>query len=74
MVMGQTIDRDDFSAPDFEQFALRLQQCMTALRALLARPGFGEGETRIWAELELAFVDEQGMQMPLNRRLLADAL
>lgn len=74
MVMGQTIDRDDFSAPDFEQFALRLQQCMTALRALLARPGFGEGETSIGAELELAIVDQQGMPMPLNRRLLADAM
>ncbi len=72
--MGLSIDRDDFSAADFEQFAQRLQQCLRALRALLARPGFGAGETSIGAELEVTVVDSQGMPMPLNRRLLADSL
>ncbi len=72
--MGLAIDRDEFSAADFDQFAQRLQQCLRALRALLERPQFGVGETSIGAELEVTVVDPQGMPLPLNRRLLAETL
>ncbi len=72
--MGLSIDRDEFCAADFELFAQRLQQCLRVLRQLVRSPGFGVGATTIGAELEVSIVDERGLPLPLNRRMLADAL
>lgn len=70
--MGLSIDRDEFDAADHARFAERLSDDLAALRALLATPGFGEGEPTLGAELELSLVDAAGRALPLNRDVLVD--
>ncbi|RIK89650.1 MAG: glutamate--cysteine ligase, partial [Proteobacteria bacterium] len=55
--MGLAIERDAFSAADFEAFSRRLREGLEALALVLARPGFGEGPASIGAEVELSLVD-----------------
>ncbi|MFN8108662.1 MAG: glutamate--cysteine ligase [Thermoleophilia bacterium] len=69
--MGLQIDRDTFDADDEERFALRLRHCLTALDTVLARPGFGEGPTRIGMELELSLVDASGRPLMRNEEVLS---
>ena len=70
--MGLSIDRTDFSAAEFDAFSERLSECLTALRTLLNRPGFGEGPTTIGAELEISIVNDDGAEsltrLPLDLR------
>jgi hypothetical protein len=72
--MGIEIDREDFEPADFERFAARLRQNVTALEELLARPGFGVGEKSIGAEVELNLVDARGLPHPVNRAVMAASL
>jgi gamma-glutamyl:cysteine ligase YbdK (ATP-grasp superfamily) len=72
--MGLEIDRDHFDEADYARFGSRLRECLDALRAMLARPGFGEGPATIGAELEVDLVDARGRPRPLNREILADAV
>lgn len=69
--MGLDVDRDVYDEDDFRRFAERLQQSLDALQAVLARPGFGEGEATIGAELEVCLVDARGRPVPHNREILA---
>lgn len=68
--MGREIDRESFTDAEFDRFAARLTASVTALDALLARPGFGEGPPTIGAELELCLVDAAGRPLPRNRAVL----
>ncbi|XXF79327.1 glutamate--cysteine ligase [Myxococcaceae bacterium GXIMD 01537] len=68
--MGLPIDRIEFAPEDFERFSQRLAESLEALRALLARPGFGQGPPTIGAELELFLVDSAGLPLPFNRQVL----
>jgi gamma-glutamyl:cysteine ligase YbdK (ATP-grasp superfamily) len=68
--MGLHIDRDHFEEADFARFEARLRDCLEALEVVLARPGFGEGETTIGAELEMNLVDAHGHPAPINRQVL----
>ncbi len=68
--MGLHIDRDQFEEAEFARFEARLRDCLDALAHVLARPGFGEGETTIGAELEINLVDAAGRPAPVNRQVL----
>lgn len=70
--MGLEIDREEFVDGDYARFDQRVAACLDALRAVLARPGFGHGPTTLGAELELHLVDGQGRPAPVNRRVLAE--
>jgi gamma-glutamyl:cysteine ligase YbdK (ATP-grasp superfamily) len=72
--MGQTIEKEYFFDEDYQRFSLRLLRCLVALRELLARPGFGEGETSIGAELELALVDADGCPLQINSKVLGETV
>ncbi|MEZ4217707.1 MAG: glutamate--cysteine ligase [Myxococcota bacterium] len=72
--MGLAIEREDFTDDDRRRFEGRLADGLGALRALLARPGFGEGEASIGAELELCLVDAAGRPSPVNLDVLAESL
>jgi gamma-glutamyl:cysteine ligase YbdK (ATP-grasp superfamily) len=69
--MGVDIDRDEFSEAEFARFAERLTESLTALRSVVARPGFGAGPATIGAELELCLVDGNGLALPLNDSVAA---
>ncbi len=68
--MGLQIDRENFSEDDFRRFSERLRENLAALEGVLARPGFGEGEATLGAELEVSTVDAQGRPILLCDRLL----
>jgi hypothetical protein len=69
--MGLLITRDTFEDHEYVRFSERLLASIEALDILLARPGFGDGETTIGAELELFLVDDAGLPLPANREVLA---
>lgn len=71
--MGMAIHQEDFRPEDHERFSRRLAESLEALRALLARPGFGAGAPTVGAELELYLVDRLGFPLPVNRAVLARA-
>lgn len=68
--MAHAIDRDRFTDEEFVRFQERLRENLTALRVVLARPGFGVGETTLGAELELCIVDAHGRAKGVNREIL----
>ena len=70
--MGLTIDRDQFDLQDYRRFERRLDDCLTALERLLARPGFGTGPATVGAELELFLVDDRGRPLPRNQEVRAE--
>jgi hypothetical protein len=68
--MGTAIRRETFTALEHERFSARLVESLSALAALLARPGFGVGPRSVGAELELHLVDAAGRPLPINQRVL----
>jgi gamma-glutamyl:cysteine ligase YbdK (ATP-grasp superfamily) len=70
--MGLRIDRERFAPADYRDFQQRLEECLTALGRLLARPGFGTGPATVGAELELFLVDAQGRALPRNQEVRAE--
>ncbi|MEO0811412.1 MAG: glutamate--cysteine ligase, partial [Myxococcota bacterium] len=54
---------------DSGQFRLKLDESVQALRELLAREGFGQGEPSIGAELEMCIVGPEGAAKGLNEEL-----
>lgn len=69
--MGLEIDREEFDDDDHDRFAGKLRACLTAMRLVAARPGFGAGEPTMGAELELNLVDAHHRPAFLNREVLA---
>src|SRR5882724_8832837 len=72
--MGLLIEREEFDEADRARFAARLHEGLTALAALLERPGFGAGPPTLGAELELFLIGAAGRGLPLNRAVLAVTL
>jgi hypothetical protein len=73
--MGTEITRETFDERDYARFAERLEQGLSDLGQLLARPGFGAGPVSVGAELELCLVDDAARPLPQNeavRSLAAD--
>ena len=69
--MGEEIDAERFSDDDRRRFAARCRDGLTALEALLARPGFGAGPPSLGAELEIGLVDAAGRAAPVNHEVRA---
>lgn len=67
--MGIEIEQESFSADDHRRFKARLQDALTALDVLLARPGFGQGDRTIGAELELFLIDGEARPFPVNEQI-----
>ncbi len=55
--MGQKIERTDFSAEDYKEFAAELRHNLAAVKEVMARPGFGVGNRSVGAELELYIIN-----------------
>jgi gamma-glutamyl:cysteine ligase YbdK (ATP-grasp superfamily) len=71
--MGIAIAARRFEEHDYERFAERLREDLRALALLLDRPGFGEGETTVGAELELDLVGADARPARKNRAVLDTA-
>jgi gamma-glutamyl:cysteine ligase YbdK (ATP-grasp superfamily) len=71
--VGIEIEREDFSTQDFDRFAERLRENLEALRAALARPGFGQGAASLGAELEMHLVDRYMQPAAVNEAVLESA-
>lgn len=69
--MGLEIQKETFQPEEFSAFSRRLRDSLEALRSVLERPGFGEGEATLGAELELSLVDSDARPLPMNREVLA---
>lgn len=68
--MGIHIDREEFSAEDHAEFALRLDAQLRVLREILASPAFGHGDPSLGAEVELPLVQKDGRPATCNREVL----
>jgi hypothetical protein len=69
--MGTEIDQEEFGERDYQRFAERLEECLSALGQLLERPGFGTGPATVGAELELFLVDGAARPLPHNQAIRA---
>lgn len=69
--MGTEIDQEEFDDSDYARFAERLEECLSTLRQLLQRPGFGTGPATVGAELELFLVDAAARPLPHNQAVRA---
>lgn len=69
--MGLSIKTSEFSAEEFERFAAKVQTDLTALSRLLDRPGFGEGECSIGAEVEFYIINPELRVQPINTEIAA---
>jgi gamma-glutamyl:cysteine ligase YbdK (ATP-grasp superfamily) len=72
--MGLSIDRSSFSEDEYQKAEVRLRENLSALQALLDRPGFGVGKSSLGAELEMCIVGPDAEPLPLNREVLAESL
>lgn len=68
--MGLAIENREFTAEDFAEYRLRLNENLAALRELLADPGFAVGPCSIGAELEMSMVNGEGFALPMNQQVL----
>jgi gamma-glutamyl:cysteine ligase YbdK (ATP-grasp superfamily) len=71
--VGLEIEQESFAEDAYASFAARLSESLEALEGLLARPGFGEGEPTVGAELEVSLVDADARPLPANRAVLAES-
>jgi gamma-glutamyl:cysteine ligase YbdK (ATP-grasp superfamily) len=71
--VGTEIEQEEFGERDYQRFAGRLEECLSALGRLLQRPGFGAGPATIGAELELFLVDGAARPLPHNQAIRAAA-
>ncbi len=69
--MGTEITREEFGERDYARFRERLEQCLSDLGRLLARPGFGAGPVTIGAELEVCLIDDAARPLPRNQAVRA---
>jgi hypothetical protein len=71
--LGTEIHSDDFDETDFARFRERLRTSLTTLEEVLARPGFGEGERTLGAELELFLIGDRAQPLPVSHEVVRDA-
>lgn len=69
--MGLSIKKTEFAPEDFERFAAKVRTDLKALTRLLNRPGFGEGESSIGAEVEFYIVNSDLRVQPINTDIAA---
>nr|WP_251068331.1 hypothetical protein [Marinobacter sp. C7] len=66
-----SIKTTEFAPEEFERFAAKVRTDLTALSRLLDRPGFGEGESSIGAEVEFYIVNRDLHVQPINTEIAA---
>jgi gamma-glutamyl:cysteine ligase YbdK (ATP-grasp superfamily) len=71
--MGEEIETETFPAEDRRRFAERCREGLSALGALLERPGFGAGAPSIGVELEIGLIDDAAQPAPVNGAVRAAA-
>jgi len=69
--MGIQVDREEFTAEDHAQFAVRLRQNLEVLQEMLGRPGFGASEPSTGVEVEMHLVDAAFQPACVNQAVLA---
>jgi len=69
--MGLSIQQSEFTPEEFDRFAAKVRTDLTALTRLLDRPGFGEGESSIGAEVEFYIVNPDLRVQPINTDIAA---
>jgi len=69
--VGLSIKQSEFTAEEFERFAAKVRTDLSALTRLLHRPGFGEGESSIGAEVEFYIVNPDLRVQPINTEIAA---
>jgi hypothetical protein len=69
--MGTEITTEEFGERDYARFRERLEQCLSDLERLLARPAFGTGPVTIGAELEACLIDDASRPLPRNQAVRA---
>ncbi|WBU40376.1 hypothetical protein [Marinobacter alkaliphilus] len=69
--MGLSIKQSEFTPEEFDRFAAKVRTDLTALTRLLNRPGFGEGESSIGAEVEFYIVNPDLRVQPINTDIAA---
>jgi gamma-glutamyl:cysteine ligase YbdK (ATP-grasp superfamily) len=72
--MGIAIDRSNFSEEEYIHAAVRQRDNLRALKVLLDRPGFGQGDSSVGAEMEMSIVDHAAQALPLNREVLTESM
>ena len=68
--MGMAVNRSEFNEADYKNFSKKLHRNIKALKSVLSRPGFGEGEATLGAEMEVYLVDSEGRPLHRNREIL----
>lgn len=69
--MGLAVNRWDFKPEEYELFANKVRENLSALKLLLERPGFGKGAPSFGAELEVYILDDQAKPARLNQEIIA---
>jgi gamma-glutamyl:cysteine ligase YbdK (ATP-grasp superfamily) len=69
--LGLRVDKSEFEESEFVRFEEVLAEQLTALKELLARPGFGQGPQSLGAELEMTLIDAEGRPKPEVERVLS---
>ena len=69
--MGLSINKDAFSAAEYDQFSAKVRLDLQVLKSLLKQPGFGDGPGSIGAEVEFYIVDPQLQVQPINTQIAA---
>lgn len=64
--MGLSINTDEFTPRDFENFSQKVRDDLIALKLILNNPEFGEGEASLGAELEFYIIDNKRNVLPIN--------
>jgi hypothetical protein len=72
-VVGEEIETERFSAEDHERFTARCREGLSALAAVLERPGFGAGPPSIGMELEIGLIDAAARPARVNHAVHAAA-
>lgn len=71
VTVGLTITKSEFTDEEFEHFAAKVRTDLTAFARLLDRPGFGEGESSIGAEVEFYIVNPDLRVQSINTDIAA---
>ena len=72
-IVGEEIDRDNFDAEDYRQFADRLHNETRALGKLFQDAGFDNQNRRVGYEIELCLVDKHGLPAKFNHEVIETA-
>ncbi|MDY6798707.1 MAG: hypothetical protein SVX28_08190 [Pseudomonadota bacterium] len=69
--MGLSIKQSEFTAEEFDRFSAKVRTDLTALTRLLDRPGYGEDESSVGAEVEFYIVNPNLRVQPINTDIAA---